>query len=527
MAVLLTCQQAKADYGAMVREMDSYQPPAVVAGQMRAQPPLIAPLMPTVDPFAEQIAVLKAQQAIREQAMVAPSAADAFIRPDPGRLAALQPTAENDEAAAKALADGFTLETLEILVLLRSPEIKAKEAEYRAVLAGYSQVENLDTILRRYASFTKSVMTGVGGMTNPDPVAWKFPFPGVLALKGEVVGQEATAALHRVEQSRREAVTAVRRDLAELRYQRQALGVTRSQLALLATLRHTVATRYQAGRGTFQDLTALGIAQEKLREEVTTLVEGVKTTEAALRAALLLPEGLPIGRPTDEALRMGLAPIVTLNDLALERRQEIRVQQAMIARAERLLELAETMVYPGFSQGLSLFEGDELSRVKGEGVSPAGGMTGTEAAFALTTPADSGGGLPKMPWYGTDDATLRQLRQRIASLRLELSAIRAATVLGVRKGWASVDKAKREVALYRDRVVPLVRANLDSATQGYAAGKVEFAALIQATTTWLTVHLTQARAEADLCQAQAELDAAVGCVGPGCKGRGPKGLGQK
>lgn len=508
--LLLTGHQARADYGTLMGEMAGYQPPAVVVEQMEAPAPAVVAAPPGDDAFHRQIATLKAEQAKGEQALAAPPATLPFIHPDPALFASLQAAADHDEAAAKALADGFTRETLETLVLLRSPEIKAKEREYLAVLEGYSQVEELDTILRRYSSFTKSVMTGVGGMTNADPAALRFPFPGVLALKGEVVGQEAAAALQGVEQARREAVTAVRRELAELRYLRRAMGLTHSQLELLDSLNSTVATRYQAGNATFAELTAIGIEREKLRETLTTLAESRKNSEAAIRAALLLPERVPIGRPAAEPLPLDTPALDSLYALALERRQEIRSQQAMIAKAERMLELAETMVYPGFSQGLSLFEGDLLSPVKGEGLAAAAGMSDSQGGVALATPAGSDSGLPKMPWYGSDDAYLRQLRQRLISLNQTLAATRAATILGVRKAWSGVDRAKREEALYRQRVVPLVRANLDSASQGYSAGQLAFADLVTSANAWLSENLALARSEADLCQAQADLDAAVG-----------------
>ncbi len=509
-ALLLTSHQAWADYGALMEEMAGYQPPAVVVEQMEAPAPPDVAIPSGDDAFLKQIATLKAEQAKGAQALATPPATASFIALDPALLASLQAAADHDEAAAKALADGFTRETLDALVLLRSPEIKAKESEYLAVLEGYSQVEELDTILRRYSSFTKSVMTGVGGMTNPDPAALKFPFPGVLALKGEVVGQEAAAALQGVEQTRREVVTAARRELAELRYLRRAMEVTHAQLELIDSLNATVATRYEAGNATFAELTAIGSEREKLHETLTTLAESGKNSEAAIRAALLLPETVPIGRPAAEPLPLDTGALDALYALALERRQEILIQQAMIAKAERMLELAETMVYPGFSQGLSLFEGDLVSGVKGEGLAEAAGMTDSQGGSALATPAGSGGGLPKMPWYGSDDAYLRQLRQRLISLNQTLAATRAATRLGVRKAWFSVDRAKREEALYRQRVVPLVRANLDSATQGYSAGQVAFADLVTSANAWLSENLALARSEADLYQARADLDAAVG-----------------
>jgi cobalt-zinc-cadmium efflux system outer membrane protein len=506
--LVMMSHEARAGYNDLRREMDGYQPPALVASQLKPRAEAAAPpSSPSADEFKAQVAALHKKQLEWGKTLAKPQTTDSFLVPEAKLIEKLQPAAKDSAAAGKALANGFTLQTLEALVLLRSPTIQAKESEARAVLEGYGQAEDLDTILRRYASFTKSLMTGVGGMSNPDPVTLKFPFPGVLALKGEVVGQEARAARSELETARREALTAIRRDHAELLYVRKALDLTRSQLSLFDTLRGAVSTRYQAGTTSFQDPTSIDIEREKLREELTTLGEVKKNTEATIRDALVLPESVVIGTPAPYLSARGPVKVENLYALALERRQELQTQSAAIGRLERMLELAETMIYPGYNQGLSLFEGDTISRVKGEGLAQGGNEDGS---FSTTGSASTGIGLPKMPWFGTDDAYLRQTRQRIASLKSELEATRAATILGVREAWFQFDKARRQEALYRNRVTPLTKASLDSSGKGYAAGQIGFKELIESATDWLGTNLALARAEADALIAEAELDAAVG-----------------
>ncbi len=521
--ILAVSQQARADYRALAQEMDDYLPPAVVAAQLttKSAPEPIA-MSSEEETFNSQVGSLRQRQSDLLQALTEPETMDAFYVADPAIVASLQPAANDPVVAEKALSNGFTLEVLEVLVMLRSPAVQAKKSEFRAVLEGYSQVENLDTILRRYAALTKSLMTGVGGMTNVDPVSLKFPFPGVLALKGEVVSQEAMAAREDLEAARRDALTAVRRDYAELLYTRKAQDITRSLLRLIDNLEGTISARYQAGTASFQEVTAIGIKRETIKDELTTLVEEQGNVEASIRAALSLPEGVKIGVPANVELHNAALSLESLHALALKRRQEIRAQQAMIGRMERMLEMSETMVYPGFSQDLSLFDGDEVSLVNGGPSTFVGGeqksvMAGTEGSFPGTASAAKGAGLPKMPWFGTNDAYLRQTRQRIESLKKDLEAMRSATFLEVRMAWFRLDKAKRQQALYRDRVVILAQANLDASSQGYSAGRVSFAELVEAATSWLTVNLGLARAGADVLVFSAELDAAVGCTQTGTR----------
>ncbi|MDD5759989.1 MAG: TolC family protein, partial [Desulfobulbaceae bacterium] len=275
-----------------------------------------------------------------------------------------------------------------------------------------------------------------------------------------------------------------------------------------------VSARYEAGKANFAQLTSITIEQERARESVRTIKEERKNSETAIRAALLLPESISIGTPVLPKLRMREAKADDLYPLALERRQELKAKRAMIGRMERMLEMAETMIYPGFSQELSLFAADAISQVSGNGIrstaNKQGNMAGGAGSFPGTSTGSSGSGIVKMPWFGTEDAYLRQTRQRIDSLKKELEASSAATVLGVRRAWFRVDKAKRELALYQERVVPLSKANLDAATQNYSTGQVDFSELIKATNSWLDANLSLARTQADLAIALAELDAAVG-----------------
>lgn len=529
LGVVLACavsQEAGADYRAMMQEMDGYLPPAAVAAQLTAKPASepITPASAEESAFASQVEFLQQQQSEWRQSLTTPEAFGTFYRVAPGLVTALQPAVNDPLAAEKALATGFTLETLEALVMLRSPAVQAKESELRAVLDGYSQVENLDTLLRRYASLTKSLMTGVGGMTNGDPVSLKFPFPGVLSLKGEVVNQESLAAREELEAAKRDALTSIRKDYAELVYNRKAQDVTQSLLRLIDNLDETISARYQAGTTNFQDVTGIGIKRETAKDELATLVEEQANVEASIRAALALPVGIKIGAPASRGLEHGEVSLESLYNLAVQQRQEVRGQQAMIGRMERMLEMAETMVYPGLSQDLSLFDGDEVSRVAGEFPTPVGAeqtvMEGTAGGFPVVASADvNGGGLPKTPWFGTNDAYLRQTRQRIESLKKELDVSRAATLLEVRLAWFRLDKAKRQQTLYRDRIVILAQANLDASSQGYSAGRVSFAELIESASSWLAVNLGLARAGADVLVATAELDAAVGITQSGIRAK--------
>jgi outer membrane protein TolC len=168
---------------------------------------------------------------------------------------------------------------------------------------------------------------------------------------------------------------------------------------------------------------------------------------------------------------------------------------------ERMIEMAETMVLPPFTLNLSIYEDQAIATVGSQAPNPS---------FAVSTPASMGAGLPKMPWFGTNDAFLRQTRQKLAALRQEVINAEADSINQVRLRWFELDRAMREKRLYQKTVVNLSQAALDVSTRGYESGKVSFADTIASYANWLKSNLTLERKRSDVGIAWAELEKTVG-----------------
>jgi len=504
--ILLNAAFAWAGYRDLDQEWQSYEPPAIFQSQVQARTAVEAAPTPSAAEADFQAQVDRIQELKKKwkKALEEPGGEPGFYAPEISRLQALRPAVTDASFAERALADGFSLENLETLAFLRSPEVQAKEREFRAAIEAYSQVQNLDEILRQYTAFTASLMTGVGNMENPEAISLKFPFPGVLALKGEVVTQEVRAAWEELEMARRAALTSARKAYWELLYTRKAQEITGEMFKLLDNLKAAASARYEAGVTNFQDVIRVAIEKEKVKEELRTLAEEERNREAETRQILGLPPSARVGRPARIDPGREVPALESLYPVALEKRQELRRLRAMIGKMEKMIEMAETMIYPVFSLNFSFYERDEVSRVgAGEG------MTGS---FPVTTSASMGQGLPKMPWYGTKDAYLRETKQRLEALQRDLQAAEAATTFGVREAWFRLDRARREESLFGERVVRLSQAALEASTAGYSAGKVTFSDVIESYTGWLDANLSLERRRADLGVGRAALEEAVGAA---------------
>lgn len=505
--ILPTALPVYAEYGDMKSAIDDYEPPSYM--RRHAVPPEAGPTT-----ASEQAPDQKAFEAARQSLETMkdrwadiiknPEETDiAFIHPDPGLMTRLQSAVKNPNAAVDELKETFSLETLEALTLLRNPGIESARNNVRASLESFSQVTNLDEILRQYSVFTEGLMTGVGPMKGAEPPKTRFPFPGVTALKGQAVDQAVRAAVEELEIARRDAVTEVRKTFWNLVYLRQARRITAETLNLFRNLESVANSRYQSGKTSFQDVIKIGIRTHILEEDLTTLAERQRNLEIVLLELLDLPPESDIGRPENRTPAKTLPSLKRLYAIAEERRQELRRMRAMIGRTERMVEMAETMVLPSFSLELSAYQDAPMQQV---------GSAAPKPAFPTATQASRGSGLPLNPWYGRNDAWIRQTRENLAALRANLRKAEAATDKMVRMAWFALDKALRETALYENTVVDLSRSALDVSTRGYESGTVSFADVIGSYTTWLEVRTSLARKQSDIGVARAELEQVVGAT---------------
>jgi outer membrane protein TolC len=130
--------------------------------------------------------------------------------------------------------------------------------------------------------------------------------------------------------------------------------------------------------------------------------------------------------------------------------------------------------------------------------------------FPLKTTASTGAGLPRNPWYGSNDAYLRETRQKLAALRQELKKTEDETIFKVRDAWFRLDRAKREEALYNERVVSLSQASLEVSTRAYETGNVAFADVIMSYTGWLNDNMALAMKRSELGMSRADLEEVLG-----------------
>jgi outer membrane protein, heavy metal efflux system len=344
-------------------------------------------------------------------------------------------------------------------------------------------------------------MTGIGDMSDKESPAMKFPFPGVLALKGQIVDQEVKIAREILETARKTAVSDARRVYWKLSANRRFQEITGAALGLLDQLELSARKRYEVGKASIQDVLRVQIQQAKLTEELRSLKEEQKTLQTGIKSLLDLVPAAVIGVPAARGPSREVPDIDRITGLAFERSQDLRTARAMIGRMERMIEMAETEIYPSFTQNLSLFENKAVIQV---------GTIKTEETFADVPRFSMGEGLPKNPWFGTADAYLRETRENLQALKMELKKTENQTRLKIREGWFRLDQAIREERVYAKKISELSRLSAELTGQRYEAGVAEMRDVIEFYMTWFEARLTGERKKAEVGIARAELEEIAG-----------------
>ena len=169
---------------------------------------------PTVepDPFLSEIEekVLKYQKQWQAQLESEIPIPDLFYDLSTDTMKTYRQLAASPKEAKTRLTQPVVLDLLVVFGYEWNPGLKSAREKIRAVLEQYPQAAYLENVLRQYNAFTKQLDTKVGPTRHKEMVAMKFPFPGTLALKGQIITKDVLIAQKEFEITLRNLVTEIK-----------------------------------------------------------------------------------------------------------------------------------------------------------------------------------------------------------------------------------------------------------------------------------------------------------------------------
>ena len=410
--------------------------------------------------------------------------------------------AVSPEAAKARLAEPITLELLVALGYEWNPGLKSIREKIRAMLEQYPQAVYLENVLRQYNAFTKQLDTKVGPMLHKEMVAMKFPFPGTLALKGQIITEDVLITQKEFEIALRDLVTEIKLAYYDYLFILEATRINEENQKLLQQMIAIAQTKFRVGQGKYSNVIMAQVELSKLANAIITLEQQRETVIARLNTLLNTSADLPLGIPVPVEESHIIPTLAELYVLAVEEHQEIQKQKLAISKMGLAVEMAKQMTYPDPTLGPSYFENRSMGELK-----QTQKMRMTFSTKRTLNPA-------RMAWFAHRSSYIREMDVKIEAMEHQIEKLESNLRFVVKKHHFAMETANRSLRLYRQTLLPQAKQALDAANTAYQAAQIDFLSFLDAHRTLLNLRIEEQRALRDYRQHLAQLEQAVGMILP-------------
>ncbi len=431
-------------------------------------------------------------------------------------LAQLADPTRADEILATTPLDQ---ERVLLAVHARNPDVAAARGNWAATVRMYEQATYLEDLLLRYGAFTRLATPRVGAAPMREAA---FPYPGLVALKGEMIDREVSMAREMTRMRLRDAMVAASKAYHEATHHEQELAIRVEQLGIAE--RVVAATRSRVEAGTSPQAELLEMEAELAMAESTRAhaVAALARARGELNTLLARAPDAPIvllqhGDPPAET-----PPRDPWLTLAARFSPEARVARAESARTGAAIRMAEAMLFAAPSPGAA-FAGAPMggttpvptaeagadSAAQGMGGGAMGASSGAAPRESGLSPRDAPpSGAPGA--FGPDVAWVSELKERHVALDRAAEEAVLAAERRVVNAWYELDAARRMFQLAAKSTEPLSAQAVLERIRLYEAGRGEFAELTAALQRRLVAAHDVAAARHEYAMAEAMLWMAAG-----------------
>jgi cobalt-zinc-cadmium efflux system outer membrane protein len=380
--------------------------------------------------------------------------------------AAQQTPAEKGSAAAsapalsEASAEPVSLDGIVRDALANNSSVQSALHAYRAKLHRVPQAKALPdpkVAVGWMGNITPfSVQTGDPSSYRDVQAMQEIPFPGKLALRGDMATKDAKAAWWEYEAARRQVVVQVKIAYYQYYYLTKAIDITQKNKDLLDKLSHIAENRYRVGKGVQQDVLKSQTELSLLLQRLTVLEQERATAEALMNALLSRSPETPLGPPAElqpAELRYSLGDLYQLaaqNDTGLERDEQ------RIARSQYAVQLAHKDFLPDFSVGYMYQQRPVMPDMHG-------------VTFTLNVPV----------FYKSKQREAEQeAAEDLLAARKAQDNRRNDVNFGVKQAYLAAKASRDLMQLYSKAVVPQASLALEASMSSYQVGNVDFLSVL-------------------------------------------------
>ncbi len=377
-------------------------------------------------------------------------------------------------------------------VLKRNPSIESARQAWRAALSRYSQAGALDDPMLEYEFAPLSIASSDVKYGQTITLSQRFPWPGKLDLAGEIALAEAEAARDDYRSARLELALMASILFDQYYAVARSLELNAQHRALVQDIQRAAEAQYETGRGSQQDPIQAAIELAYVDRQKIALDAKRAVLVAQMNGLMHRPPESPLPPPPAE---LDLPPLEPTNSAQLQRqalaqRPELKARRSELRAREVSRELADRESYPDFgvmASYSSMWEMPEHQWMLG---------------FSVNLPIQ----------LGRRKAAVAASEARIAEVEAKLMGQSDEIRVEVEEARQRVLEAAAVVRLYRERLMPAARAQIEAARAAYVTGNGMFQSLIEAERSLRSVELEYQEALAALGQARAQLLRTLGRI---------------
>ncbi len=388
------------------------------------------------------------------------------------------------------LENEVSLKSLEAIAFDRNPGLKAAKAKWKAVIERHPQVTALDD--PEIGIDTWNIPTDFNLGQTRNTIYWisqKFPFPGTLKIKGDIVSEEVKVARTRFEIATRELLAELEISFYELLYIDKAIAIIRNNKKLAEHLSKISATEYSTNATTLNDVLKAQSQLAQLDNDLILLIELRLNEAAQINALLDLPPAQSIGKPREVPFVPFNLELKQLYQMVREYQQELQINGFEIEKSRHKILLAEKKYYPDFRTSFKWFENNGISLDQGLGI-----------FVGINVPI----------WMGKNRARVSEAKSNLKALEYEKKDLENRAFAHINRIYFKIQNSSRLVRLYKESLIPQALQSLDIAETWYKQNKGSFAGLLEAKSTWLNFQLAYQRGLADYFQHIARMEKLIG-----------------
>ncbi len=321
-----------------------------------------------------------------------------------------------------------------------------------------------------------------------------YPFPGTLTLRGRIIDREISLADNAYYQKARDLTTRVKTSYYQLAYLEHSENISNKTLGLLSSMKDISQALFKTGRAQFNDVINVQMKIDKQREKLATINQNKEIIRDRLRRDLNLPDNIALGKTAESEPGADIPAAVATDEiinLGLKNNLEIKAIRIKLEKMKLMITMMEKMFYPDFASPNSYFQNRESKMI---------GSAAKMATFPTnkTTKSD--------PWYGKNNAYIRELKDNYQALELNLADREISLRQQIKQTIQEIDEGRRKQTLFQDVLIPQADQALEVSQSGYQTGKVSFADLLITYNQWLEYQLNYHLAVRNIAQKTTKLE---------------------